>query len=480
MNEERSFERFVANNVAGSSAGIPLPDDFYEDMHAYASHHRQRPEWLARIKEPSMRSNSQLAVGSPTMRVVAIMVATLMLAIALAAAGVAGSRLLAADTTIVVNHDGSGDYTTINEAVEAAEDGDEILIMPGEYEEAVRITRDITLRGEDRDSVVLIVADGCVTQDTGGNGVTCPDGTPTYDGYWNGVGPYGILIDHAQAHVRDLTVQTRGQRTSEQNEALPWAFTVVGGAPTIDNVLAQLTGDAGSVYVHGGSEAAVLNSELGSAVFVAEQSPVTLAGNSVKGVVMVNVDAPLSSSAEAKVLDNELKTLTFAGPVKVARNVFNGAGSVFSGTAVAFRQIGNDEYAILVDDGDGWSINENVISGSYTGGIRQPGDSGGDVVGNTVVNTGVGISVTVGTDSRLASNHVEGGNVGIQVGGAGLVEENDVSGSKNVGISISGNSTVTLVGNNSCDNGLDLRVSTSANPAIDDTNTFCDGGPDGS
>jgi hypothetical protein len=133
-----------------------------------------------------------------------------------------------------------------------------------------------------------------------------------------------------------------------------------------------------------------------------------------------------------------------------------------------------------VDDGDGWSINDNDISGSYIGGIRQPGDPSGDIIGNTVVNSGVGISVTIGPDDRLASNHVEGGNVGIQVGGSGLVEVNDVTEAKNVGISISGNATVTLVGNESCANGLDLRVSSSATPSIDDTNTFCDGGPESS
>jgi hypothetical protein len=458
MTEHVDFERTVAGHIKAEGAPPPS-DDFYDELFSRAGRASQRPYWLAVIKEPSMRTESRLAYGSPTVRVLAIMAATLLLAVGLALAGIAGQQLLAANATIVVSHDGSGDYISINEAVEAAEDGDTVLVMPGEYEEAVRISKDITLRGEDRDSVILIVADGCVTEDIGSNGVTCPDGTPMYDGYWNGVGPYGILVDRAQAHVSNLTVQTRGQRTSNQNEALPWAFTVVGGAPTIDNVVAQLTGDAGSVYVHEGSAAAILNSELKSAVYVEEQSPVTLAGNSIKGVVMVNVDAPQSSSAVARVIKNELKTLTFAGPVEVVGNTFKGPGSVLSGTEVAFRQIGNDEYAILVDDGDGWSINDNDISGSYIGGIRQPGDPSGDIIGNTVVNSGVGISVTIGPDDRLASNHVEGGNVGI---------------------SISGNATVTLVGNESCANGLDLRVSSSATPSIDDTNTFCDGGPESS
>ena len=102
MNDDRSFERLVADNLAGMG-GMPMNDEFYDDIDAYASRHRQPRRWLALIKESPMRTNSKLAVGSPTARVAAIMAATLLLAVALAAAGVAGQRLLAADGPIVVD-----------------------------------------------------------------------------------------------------------------------------------------------------------------------------------------------------------------------------------------------------------------------------------------------------------------------------------------------------------------------------------------
>ncbi len=48
------------------------------------------------------------------------------------------------------------DHATIQEAVDAAEPGDLVLIAPGVYEEAVDVsTDDLTLRGLDRDEVVL-------------------------------------------------------------------------------------------------------------------------------------------------------------------------------------------------------------------------------------------------------------------------------------------------------------------------------------
>ena len=107
MNEERSFERFVADNVAGNAQGTPLPDDFYDDIHSFATTTRQRPEWLALIKEPPMRTNSRVAVGSPTVRVLAVVVATLLLIAAMAAVGIGVQRLLAADCVIIVDQSGA-------------------------------------------------------------------------------------------------------------------------------------------------------------------------------------------------------------------------------------------------------------------------------------------------------------------------------------------------------------------------------------
>ena len=65
-----------------------------------------------------MRTDSRLSVGSPTARAMAIMVATLLAAVMIVGAGIAGSRLLAADAIITVAQDGSGDHASIGEAVD--------------------------------------------------------------------------------------------------------------------------------------------------------------------------------------------------------------------------------------------------------------------------------------------------------------------------------------------------------------------------
>ena len=139
MSEQSSFERLVADQLASAGMGKP-PDSAVEDTISRAGDTRRDPRWLAMLKEPPMRTNSQLTVGSPTVRVAAVMLATLLLVVALAAVGVAGHRLLAADATIVVDQSGAGDYTTIAEAVAVAQDGNEILIKPGTYDESIDIS----------------------------------------------------------------------------------------------------------------------------------------------------------------------------------------------------------------------------------------------------------------------------------------------------------------------------------------------------
>ena len=98
MNERIDFERTVAGHIA--SEGVAPPSDaFHDELFSRADRHGQRPRWLALMKEPPMRTNSRLAVGSPAVRVAAIIVATLLLTAAIAGAGIAGQRLLAAEET---------------------------------------------------------------------------------------------------------------------------------------------------------------------------------------------------------------------------------------------------------------------------------------------------------------------------------------------------------------------------------------------
>jgi len=81
-----------------------------------------------------------------------------------------------AAATLIVAADGSGDYTSVKAAVDAAEQGDTVYIKSGRYSESTQITAsnpDITIRGEGADKVTLILggnpmslqAPGCHVED---------------------------------------------------------------------------------------------------------------------------------------------------------------------------------------------------------------------------------------------------------------------------------------------------------------------------
>ena len=435
MNENLSFERNVAEHIANEGVAPPS-DAFYNELVTSADRHGQRPRWLALIKEPPMRIESRIAVGSPTARVAAIMVATLLLAISLAAAGLAGSRLLAADGAIVVDQSGAGDYTTITEAVTAADDGDEILVMPGTYAEEIIIANDITLRGEDRDGVVVAL-------------VGCDGPEPAPAGCDEDGGPRALSVDGASPTITNLTV---GERSS----GFGTLIHVDAGSPRLTAITA--TGEPGAVFssIVGGSAAEFVDVFIDGPIEVSD-SPASFVDSRVGALEILNAE----SGAVAQVSNSELGSLVTDGPNTIA------------GNTISIHDDFDADVGLAIS-GDGWSISANTVSGFATG-IRQQAGTG-EIVDNTLIDNGVGMSVRVDPGVRVESNAVEGGDTGIQVRGDGVLASNTVTGTMGTGIDIGGSSTLTLTGNISCDNGENLAIGARAEPTVDETNDICAAG----
>jgi hypothetical protein len=157
MNEDCTLEHEIRATLGENAPMLP-PNHLLHTFEYNANRTRRYPRWLALIEEPTMRSNNNLAVGSPTARVAAILATTLLLAVAWATAGAAGQRLLALDGAIIVAQDGSGTCATITEAGAAANDGDTMMVRPGTYTEAVEIDRDINVRGDGDVAAIILVA----------------------------------------------------------------------------------------------------------------------------------------------------------------------------------------------------------------------------------------------------------------------------------------------------------------------------------
>ncbi len=250
MNTDPRLEQRVTAAL-NRAASTREPDGLLDSVLSTVGRTRTRPRWLAFIKEPPMRIQSRVAVGSPALRLAYLLIFALLLTIAATGAAVAGASFLPSPA-IVVAQDGTGTVRTITEAVAMAKDGDTVLVKPGTYAEAVTITGDITLRGDgDRGVVVIEFAVG---------GLTYPlDGEPF---------AYGILLDGSDANLENLTV--RGPADDGSFPAVS-AFLIFGGAPVIDGVDIVLSGDRwaygdGGYYrrsafqIDGGSTAVVRDS----------------------------------------------------------------------------------------------------------------------------------------------------------------------------------------------------------------------------
>jgi parallel beta-helix repeat protein len=448
MNEQRSFERFVADSVAGNVQGIPLPDDFYDEMHSFATTNGQRPEWLALIKEPPMRTNSRTTVGSPTVRVVSILAATLLLIVAMAAAGAGLNRLLAADGEIIVDGSGDGDYTTITEAVAAAADGDAILVKPGTYAESFTVDKSLSIRGEDREAVILTAAPEDYIPLSAEEEPELleeeDDGFYTVTG-----GPFGVTVQAEAVRLESLTLQDNGVR-------------VRSGSAAVTAV------DATEVEVRDSGAATLTDVDVDWILSMAPGSSTTVSDSRLC-LVDVSNDAVIEESTIGEGCeelpdkpDNEVTLL--------------GGVLIWEGSTASLL---DNDLVVPVDvrGGAAPTIEGNTIVDAGTA-VRLVEAGGTTVRGNTLTDNRVAILMPGGQDTAnevlLEGNTITGGRTGIALtGGSSLVSGNTIEQIEGRAVAIGSEASAVLRDNAFCDNREDLFVDDEALVDIDDSNQVC-------
>jgi parallel beta-helix repeat protein len=456
MNDEHRFERALADSLA--SIGVPAPTDrAIEETLSRAGAKRQRPRWIALIKEPSMHTESRLAVGSPTARVMAIMVATL-LVLAVAAGGIAGSRLLAAEAAIVVDPSGAGDTTTITEAVAMAEDGALVLVHPGIYDEEITLNKAITIRGDgERDEIIIEVSR------------PLPGFEPDL--------PAAFRFEDSGAVVEHLTV--RGDSS---------LIIVNGGSPILRDLVLDGIGldygmDATSgaqsvpsgIDMVGGSTATIEASTfLGANISLTFASAPTISENTFIGDETGSADIWMEGGG----VDPQIIGNTFVGNVGEYITVWGGAKPTIQGNDLDGANTG-----ISIEDGGFWTsdkgsdpvIGGNRIAGANTG-ISVDTGASATIDTNVLVDNAIGIALT-GTDALIVNNEISGGSAGIAViaSGSPTLDGNTVQGATSRGITIGGTSSPTLTGNTVCGNATNLFLDDTATPDIGE-NEICEDG----
>lgn len=90
MNEDPRIDPLLGRLLAETPTSR-APGRLRADVTSATSRQRQRPPWLTSLKEPPMRYRSQLVVGSPTLRLAAVVAVTAALTLAIAGAVIAGA-----------------------------------------------------------------------------------------------------------------------------------------------------------------------------------------------------------------------------------------------------------------------------------------------------------------------------------------------------------------------------------------------------
>jgi parallel beta-helix repeat protein len=355
----------------------------------------------------------------------------------------------AVDATHVVVQDGSGDFPTITEAVEAAKDGDTIFVKPGTYVESISIDKDITLTGDGpREDIVIEAPEGGPTSPTG-----------TFSSYATGDAPYAVLLKDAAATLSGLTF--RGERSQVHAN---------GGAPVLedlffDEVGRTFRGDwvGGGVTLRAGTTARFLANTLtgGGSIVIYDGSDPLIEGNTLTGGPYI-----VGHLGDAAII----RTNTVSGASQFGIAIFEPTTALVEGNTITDVRTGIKFGESTQGAGVDPVISDNTISART--GIRIVGGNP-TVLANTLVDNETAIAMS-GSNAHVADNDLLDNGVGISVvGGSPTLDGNTVR-DGTTGIAVSGSTSTPIVtGNTVCDNETNMAFSQGAAMPAPGTNDIC-------
>jgi parallel beta-helix repeat protein len=348
--------------------------------------------------------------------------------------------------THVVNADGSGDFTTITDAIAAAADGDTVTVQPGTYTESVVIDKDIALRGDGPvEDIVIDLADAVL-----------------------------ITLSDSDAEIADLTL--RGDDFTQ-------GMVVLGGAPTIRGVVFDGTGipfnghatcssvpetcGGGSLAIDGG-EARVLDSRFlgGGEVSVHSDANALFDGNEL-------IDGPHLYLAEpgpdTVVRDNQI-----SGTRSRAIGLYGPGRILIEGNSI--MDAGGEGISVGYSSAPGYEpiIRDNRIEGTTTA-IDVVRGASPTVEGNTLTDNRAAIYAGGGAGTYI-SNTIDGNGQGLVVThGSATLDGNEIR-NNDVGLAGFGADTIpVLTANTICDNEVNVNLGSTMPPLTDDgSNEICE------
>ncbi len=312
--------------------------------------------------------------------------------------------------THVVAADGSGDFSTISEALSAAAEGDTVLVRPGSYRESLVVDKGITLQGDGPvDAIVVDV-------------------------------PEFALIDPPDAVLPTLLLQGSGASVT--------GLTILG------------TRRLGGIDVQGGAPLLEGNA-IGAVMRLSGATDAVIRGNTFLEFADVLVSGGASALIEGNDFTGGSIRVDGGVDVTVRDNVIRGLVPVVGEPGIDIR--GPDASALVT----GNSVSDAGIGVSIADGAAAT------VEDNELARNSVGVAWFAWIPGAIDGNVIEGGAMGISISSdTPSVTGNSVDDATVRGVAIGGGATPSVDANSVCGSETNLWVAESATPQLGE-NDIC-------
>ncbi len=350
--------------------------------------------------------------------------------------------------TLFVGGAGPGNFTSIQNAIFAADPGDTVFVYNGTYYENIEIYKTLTLVGEHRDNTTI---------DGGGS-----DDVVHVTGHWVNISGFSLR--------------------SSGSDSPPWAGIRLYSSHNCHIFDNNVSSNWRGIFLEGAenctleSNYLLSNNETGIYMTVSESNLVSDNSivNSTAGIFMrysshnVFSNNTLSSGyyGYRLRLNSNFNTIEYES---ITNNVYgihlyNSLDNVISNSSVSAGQFG-----IYAVNTGGSTISGNVVTSNTQYGILVSSTRyWAALVGNTVSNNTIGIHCSLCDNARITHNEVFGNQEGIYIyrGSGSTVSGNNASSNSMRGIYLHDSDQNSVVRNNVTDNGLGIYVYSSSGNTI--------------
>ncbi len=391
-----------------------------------------------------------------------------------------GGAIVAQDgAPITVAQDGSADHETITEAIEAASDGDTILIAPGTYVENLHIEKDLTLVGDGPREQIMILQDESDRQI-----VDMVRARPQA----RRSSPRDRPIESSVVtiHIEDADVTIESLSIMDEDDVLYTSLLLDGGTSTVRDIdtngFVGVRGDAfvtvedSSIERLGtwgtSSHTVATGNEFRDLFLGGEGATGRLEGNTAFGMgIVIERGASFEIVGNRVLPDGDEPGIAILDPETIAN--------------VTGNDVDGGLFGILVEFVSECLVEGNTMSGSELGLVAV--ETTGTFVGNTIHDvTEVGIA-TIGQGMTVTGNDISGGRLGIHARSINYdrvppgtvrrdepphIVDNSVADVSHFALVIE-DASPSVTGNQLCAGRQAIRIVGDSNPSIG-TNEICE------